>query len=89
MSKRGVLVAAAAAGAAYWASRQPGGIPGTWSRFRQGLRDIGAGQNPLSVGKRFLAGHDEEPAGLYAEEPATEPEVTGFQQPYQDYVTSG
>ncbi len=89
MTKRGMLVAVTAAGAAYWASRQPGGIPGTWSRFRQGLRDIGAGQNPLAVGKRFLAARDEEPAGLYEDQPAAEPAVTGFQQPYQDYVTSG
>jgi len=76
-------------GAVYWASRQPGGIGGTWGRLCQGLRDVAAGQNPLAVGKRFFAGRDQEPAGLYAEEPAAEPALTGFQQPYQDYLTPG
>jgi hypothetical protein len=54
---------AAAGAAAYWASRQPGGINGTWRRLQQGARDVAAGQDPLAVGRRFLRGTDEEPAG--------------------------
>jgi hypothetical protein len=84
--KRGLWFAAAA-GAAYWASRQPGGISGTWRRLQQGVRDIGAGQDPRAVGKRFLSGRDEEPALGYEEPAVAEPAVTGVQQPYRDMVS--
>jgi hypothetical protein len=89
--KKGVLLGAAVAGAAYWASRQPGGIPGTWGRLQQGVRDVAAGQDPLAVGKRFLRGGDEEPAGVYDTEPdahAALPALGQPQQPYRDYVTA-
>ncbi|HEU4751511.1 MAG TPA: hypothetical protein VFU47_00285, partial [Armatimonadota bacterium] len=84
---RGLLVGAAIAGAAYWASRQPGGIKGTIDRLQQGFRDIQAGQDPVAVGKRFFRGGTEEPAGMYTNDPDVEAAPTGFQQPYRDYVS--
>ena len=80
-------MAAALGGAAYWASKQPGGIKGTWDRMQQGFRDIQAGQDPMRVGKRFISGRDEEPAGMYTEETtAYTPGVT-YQEPYRDMMT--
>lgn len=86
---QGLLTAAVIGGAAYWASKQPGGIKGTFQRAQQGFRDIMAGQDPRQVGKRFLSGHDEEPAGYYTEEPATTTEQHTFQQPYRDQMSTG
>lgn len=74
---------------AYWASKQPGGIPGTWKRLQQGVKDIAAGQDPQAVGRRFIAGRDEEPAGMYTEEPGTTTSTGEFQSPYRDYVSGG
>jgi hypothetical protein len=75
------------AGAAYWASRQPGGIKGTWDRLQQGFRDIQAGQDPMAVGKRFISGGTEEPAGVYTQEPDMTTSAGGYQEPYRDYVS--
>ncbi|MFN3652233.1 MAG: hypothetical protein ACK47B_21860 [Armatimonadota bacterium] len=86
---RGLLTMAALGGAAYWASKQPGGIKGTIDRARQGFRDIMAGQDPRQVGKRFMSGRDEEPAGYYTEEPTVTTEQQTFQQPYRDQVSTG
>lgn len=86
--KRGLMIAALAGAGVYWASRQRGGINGTWGRLRQGARDIAAGQDPLAVGRRFLAGTDEEPAGYYTEEAETLSELGPPQSPYRDYVSS-
>ena len=86
MRRNGLLLVALGAGA-FWASRQPGGLPGTWQRLQQGARDIAAGQDPRAVGKRFIAGTDEEPAGMYAAE--ADEELTGVDQPYRDMVSSG
>ena len=75
------------AGAGYWASQQPGGISGTLRRLTQGLRDVAAGQDPAAVGRRFIRGTDEEPAGLYTEElaPAS---AGGYQSPYRDWESA-
>jgi hypothetical protein len=85
--RKGVLLGAAVAGAAYWASKQPGGIKGTWDRLQQGFRDVQAGQDPVAVGKRFLAGRSEEPVGVYTEGPESVDTAGGYQPPYRDYVT--
>ena len=84
--KKGMLVGAAVGMAAYWASRQPGGVPGTWRRLTQGLKDVQAGQDPVAVGKQFISGRDEEPAGIYTDEAAAQP---GYQEPYRDFVSEG
>jgi len=85
---QGLLIAAVVGGAgALWAARQPGGISGTCRRLQQGVRDVQAGQDPAAVCKRFLAGTDEEPAGNYANE-AVAMDLTGFQEPYRDQLSS-
>jgi hypothetical protein len=48
------LLAAAALGGLYWASRQPGGIPGTWSRLKGALGDIQHGGNPMETLRGFV-----------------------------------
>jgi hypothetical protein len=86
--RRGLLLgAAAAAGAAYWASKQPGGIQGTWDRVQQSVKDMQAGQDPMAVCKRFFSGGTEEPAGMYVNEPDFEVTKTTNEQPFRDYVT--
>jgi hypothetical protein len=55
---RGLLMAAVLGGAAYWASKQPGGMKGTWNRLQQGMRDIQNGQDPRMVAQRFIQGKD-------------------------------
>jgi hypothetical protein len=87
--RRGMMLGAAiGAGLYYWASKQPGGCQATWDRFMQGMRDVGAGQDPIAVGKRFFAGSTEEPAGVYTAETAPDTNVAHGQQPYRDMVTS-
>jgi hypothetical protein len=80
-----LLLGLAAAG--YWASQQPGGVPGTLRRLTQGLRDVAAGQDPSAVWRRFVRGTDEEPAGLYTEELAPAPSG-GYQSPYRDWESA-
>ncbi len=55
---KNLLAALAIGGAAYWASKQPGGIKGTWQRLQHGFRDLQAGKDPGEVGQRFLRGED-------------------------------
>ena len=80
------LIGAALGGAAYWASRQPGGIKGTVDRAGQCLRDIHAGQDPMKVGKRFVTGRDEELAGFTPVQPEATPGLAP-QQPFQQQLT--
>lgn len=84
---RNLLTLAALGGAAYWASKQPGGIQGTLGRAKQSAKDIMAGQNPREVGQRFISGRTEEPAGIYVEEPGTVASQGNYVEPYRDYVT--
>ena len=49
-------------GALYWASRQPGGIPGTWERLKRAANDIKNGEDPMAAGRRFVAGESPAPA---------------------------
>jgi hypothetical protein len=53
---RGLFWGAAAAGALYWASKQPGGVKGTWRRLRGAAREIQEGADPMETGRRFLKG---------------------------------
>ena len=53
--------AAVVAGALYWASRQPGGIPGTWDRLRQAAQDIRNGEDPAAAGRRFVRAENRAP----------------------------
>ncbi len=85
--RRDALFLAALGAGAYWASRQPGGIPGTWKRLQQGVRDIAAGQDPRAVGKRFIAGRDEEPAGMLLEAVPATPDLAP-QEPYSYQVST-
>jgi hypothetical protein len=75
--RRSLLWAAALGGAAYWASKQPGGIQGTWNRLQDGMRDIRHGEDPVEVGKRFLSGGHDEPemSGEYHDEVVSAPQV--------------
>jgi len=50
------LGAAAVVGGLYWASRQPGGLPGTWSRLKSAMNDIKKGADPMATGRRFVKG---------------------------------
>ena len=88
MKRGGLLLgAAAAAGAAYWASKQPGGIQGTWERAQQSFKDIQAGQDWKAVCNRFFSSGTEEPAGMYMNDPDFEVTKTTHEQPFRDYVT--
>ena len=49
-------------GGLYWASRQPGGIPGTWERLKRAVNDIKNGADPMAVGRRFASGESSTPA---------------------------
>jgi len=49
-------------GGLYWASRQPGGIPGTWERLKRAVFDIRNGADPMAAGRRFIAGETPAPA---------------------------
>jgi hypothetical protein len=53
---RGLLGAAAVVGGLYWASRQPGGLPGTWNRLKSAVSDIKNGADPMATGRRFVKG---------------------------------
>lgn len=53
---RALWGAAVAAGVLYWASRQPGGIPGTWKRLKRAANDIKNGADPMAAGRRFVRG---------------------------------
>ena len=64
--------AAIVAGALYWASRQPGGIPGTWERLRRAANDIRNGADPVAAGRRFVRG---EPTATRLNDPALRPGV--------------
>jgi hypothetical protein len=58
---KGMWGAAAIIGGLYWASRQPGGIRGTWQRCKGAISDIRNGEDPMAVGRRFIQG-DKAPA---------------------------
>jgi len=45
----------------YWASRQPGGIPGTWERLKRAVDDIRNGADPMAAGRRFVSGESPAP----------------------------
>lgn len=81
---RKTLLLAGLVGAGYWASKQPGGVPGTLRRLTQGLKDVAAGQDPQAVWRRFVRGTDEEPAGYYTEEPLSAA-AGAYPNPYRDY----
>jgi hypothetical protein len=49
--------AAVIAGVLCWASKQPGGIPGTWERLKQAVSDIRNGADPVAAGRRFARGY--------------------------------
>ncbi len=53
---RGLWGAAAIMGGLYWASKQPGGIKGTWNRLKDTAGDIRKGADPMSAGRRFIRG---------------------------------
>jgi hypothetical protein len=53
---RGLFGAAAVVGGLYWASRQPGGIPGTWRRLKAAVQEIKSGADPMAAGRRFIRG---------------------------------
>ena len=57
-------------GALYWASRQPGGIPGTWERLKRAANDIKNGADPMAAGRRFVRG---EAAPTRLNDPALRP----------------
>jgi hypothetical protein len=60
---RGLLGAAAVVGSLFWASRQPGGLPGTWKRLKTAANDIKNGTDPMTAGRRFVRGENA-PASL-------------------------
>lgn len=66
---RGILWGAAIAGGLYWASKQPGGIKGTWNRLRGAARDIQEGADPVEAGHRFMGG-ESHPASSGVDYPA-------------------
>ena len=70
---RGMFWGAAAAGAIYWASKQPGGVKGTFRRLKGAARDIQGGADPMEVGRRFIEGTSSQPpsGAEYSPEPAT------------------
>lgn len=70
---RGLFWGAAAAGALYWASKQPGGVKGTFQRLKGAARDIQGGADPMEVGRRFIEARSDPPSpgGEYAPDPAT------------------
>jgi hypothetical protein len=55
--------AAAVVGGLFWASRQPGGVSGTWNRLKSAANDIKNGADPMSAGRRFVRG-EQAPASL-------------------------
>jgi hypothetical protein len=54
--------AALIGGGLFWASRQPGGIPGTWDRLKRAVDDIRNGADPMTAGRRFVSGESAAPA---------------------------
>jgi hypothetical protein len=59
------LVGAAIAGGLIWASRQPGGVKGTWERLKSAANDVKSGEDVRTAAKRFARGERmpyEEPA---------------------------
>jgi hypothetical protein len=53
---RGLWSAAALMGGLYWASRQPGGLKGTWNRLKTAAKEIRQGADPMAAGRRFVSG---------------------------------
>ncbi len=45
----------AVAGGLYWASKQPGGIKGVWSRFAPNLKKVLEANNPLEAAREEFA----------------------------------
>ncbi len=62
--------AAVVAGVLYWASRQPGGIPGTWERLKRAVNDVRSGADPVAAGRGFVRG---EAAATRLNDPALRP----------------
>jgi hypothetical protein len=56
MMTRAFWGAAVMAGVLVWASKQPGGIPGTWMRLKRAANDIRHGADPVEAGRRFVRG---------------------------------
>jgi hypothetical protein len=54
MKKTNLLWAAAIGGGLYWASKQPGGISGTWDRVSGKLKEIQDSPDPLGTIKQQL-----------------------------------
>jgi hypothetical protein len=50
------LVGAAVAGGLIWASRQDGGVKGTWHRLKECINDVKAGENVGAATRRFFRG---------------------------------
>jgi hypothetical protein len=50
------LVGAAIAGGLIWASRQEGGVKGTWQRLKSAANDVKSGESFGSAAKRFARG---------------------------------
>ncbi len=67
-----LLFAALVGGGLYWASKQPGGIKGTWSRVSGKLSEIQNSNDPLGTLKRqfndakFNAMNSDRPYGVSA-----------------------
>ena len=47
-----LLFAAAVGGGLYWASKQPGGVKGTWSKFNGKLKEVQNSNDPLGTLKQ-------------------------------------
>lgn len=67
-----LLFAALVGGGLYWASKQPGGVKGTWDRFNGKLREVQNSNDPLGTIKRQIndarygAATSERPYGVSA-----------------------
>jgi hypothetical protein len=72
MMTRAFWGAAVMAGVLVWASKQPGGIPGTWMRLKRAANDIRNGADPVEAGRRFVRG---EAARTTLNDPALRPSL--------------
>ncbi|MBC8137684.1 MAG: hypothetical protein H8F28_17525 [Fibrella sp.] len=74
-----LLFAALVGGGLYWASKQPGGIKGTWDRFGGKLHEIQNSNDPIGTIKRqindakYNAINSDRPYGVSAYDDATAP----------------
>jgi hypothetical protein len=56
MNAARTMVGAAIAGGLIWASRQPGGLMGTWDRLKSCANDVKSGEDIRTATKRFIRG---------------------------------